>query len=165
MRPDPVIQVLRNLWGRFRFFFAVMVICSGMAASWAWAQTGPQPKLPTVKLSAGMHNIVAEMARTSAQQQTGMMFRTEMGAHEGMLFVFDELGPRCFWMRNTLIPLAIAFVADDGTIVNIAEMSARSDQSHCSQKPVRFALEMNQGWFSKRGIKEGFKLRGAPFGS
>mgnify|MGYP003337767876 FL=1 len=164
MRPDPVIQVLRNLWGRFRFL-AVMVICSGMAASWAWAQTGPQPKLPTVKLSAGMHNIVAEMARTSAQQQTGMMFRTEMGAHEGMLFVFDELGPRCFWMRNTLIPLAIAFVADDGTIVNIAEMSARSDQSHCSQKPVRFALEMNQGWFSKRGIKEGFKLRGAPFGS
>ena len=164
MRPDPVIQVLRNLWGRFRFL-AVMVICSGMAASWAWAQTGPQPKLPTVKLSAGMHNIVAEMARTPAQQQTGMMFRTEMGAHEGMLFVFDELGPRCFWMRNTLIPLAIAFVADDGTIVNIAEMSARSDQSHCSQKPVRFALEMNQGWFSKRGIKEGFKLRGAPFGS
>ena len=164
MRPDPVIQVLRNLWGRFRFL-AVMVICSGMVASWAWAQTGPQPKLPTVKLSAGMHNIVAEMARTPAQQQTGMMFRTEMGAHEGMLFVFDELGPRCFWMRNTLIPLAIAFVADDGTIVNIAEMSARSDQSHCSQKPVRFALEMNQGWFSKRGIKEGFKLRGAPFGS
>ena len=92
-------------------------------------------------------------------------FRTEMGTHEGMLFVFDELAPRCFWMRNTLIPLAIAFIADDGTIVNVAEMSARSDQSHCSQKPVRFALEMNQGWFAKRGIKDGFKLRGAPFGS
>ena len=144
----------------------LMAAVAALAAiSSSFAQSGPQPKLPTVKLSAGMHNIVAEIARTPAQQQTGMMFRTEMATHEGMLFVFDEMGPRCFWMRNTLIPLAIAFIADDGTIVNIAEMSARSEQSHCSQKPVRFALEMNQAWFSKRGIKDGFKLRGAPFGS
>jgi uncharacterized membrane protein (UPF0127 family) len=164
MRFAAVIQRLHHLRVCVRSFTLVLTLFWAAALP-AWAQTGPQPKLPTVKLSAGMHNIVAEMARTSAQQQTGMMFRTEMGAHEGMLFVFDELGLRCFWMRNTLIPLAIAFVADDGTIVNIAEMSARSDQSHCSQKPVRFALEMNQGWFSKRGIKEGFKLRGAPFGS
>ena len=144
----------------------LMAAVAALAAiSSSFAQSGPQPKLPTVKLSAGMHNIVAEIARTPAQQQTGMMFRTEMATHEGMLFVFDDVAPRCFWMRNTLIPLAIAFIADDGTIVNIAEMSARSEQSHCSQKPVRFALEMNQAWFSKRGIKDGFKLRGAPFGS
>lgn len=164
MRPAPVIQRLHHLRVCVRSL-ALALTLSWVVTPPAWAQSGPQPKLPTVKLSAGMHNIVAEMARTSLQQQTGMMFRTEMGTHEGMLFVFDELAPRCFWMRNTLIPLAIAFIADDGTIVNVAEMSARSDQSHCSQKPVRFALEMNQGWFAKRGIKDGFKLRGAPFGS
>lgn len=164
MRPAPVIQRLHQLMLRVRSTALILTLAS-VAVPWGWAQSGPQPKLPTVKLSAGMHNIVAEIARTSAQQQAGMMFRTEMGTHEGMLFVFDEPGSRCFWMRNTLIPLAIAFIADDGTIVNIAEMAARSDQSHCSQKPVRFALEMNQGWFSKRGVKDGFKLRGAPFGS
>ena len=93
-----------------------------------------------------------------------MMFRKSMGASDGMLFVNDEPGVRCFWMHNTLIPLSIAFIADDGTIVNIDEMKARTDDSHCSARPVRFALEMPQGWFAKRGLKPGFKLRGAPFG-
>jgi uncharacterized membrane protein (UPF0127 family) len=130
----------------------------------AWAQDGPQPRLRTVPLTAGMHVIQAELAITPLQQQTGMMFRRTMGSNEGMLFVNDDSGVRCFWMRNTLIPLAIAFIAEDGTIVNIAEMSPQSDQSHCSTKPVRFALEMNAGWFSKRGFKAGSKLRGAPFG-
>ncbi|MBK6471122.1 MAG: DUF192 domain-containing protein [Betaproteobacteria bacterium] len=112
-----------------------------------------------------MHVIQAELAISPLQQQIGMMFRRTMGANEGMLFVNDDKGVRCFWMRNTLIPLAIAFIADDGTIVNIAEMSPQSDQSHCSAQPVRFALEMNAGWFTKRGFKAGSKLRGAPFGN
>jgi len=129
----------------------------------ALAQTGPQPKLPTVQLTAGMHLIHAEVAQTPAQQATGMMFRTSMGANEGMLFVNDKAGVRCFWMRNTLIPLAIAFIADDGRIVNIAEMQPQSDDSHCSAEPVRFALEMPKGWFAKRGIQAGAKLRGTPF--
>lgn len=129
----------------------------------AHAQAIPQPRLPTVELGAGMHNIVAEVARTPQQQQIGMMMRTKMEQHEGMLFVFDEVGPRCFWMRNTLLPLSIAYIADDGTIVNIAEMQPQSDASHCSDKPVRYALEMNQGWFAKRGIKAGMRLRGSPF--
>ena len=124
------------------------------------AQTIPQPKLPTVRLSAGMHNIVAEVAREPQQQQIGMMMRTEMAQHEGMLFVNEEVAPRCFWMRNTLLPLSIAFIANDGTIVNIDEMQPKTDASHCSKEPVRFVLEMNAGWFSKRGIKAGFKLRG-----
>jgi hypothetical protein len=86
-----------------------------------------------------------------------------MAQHEGMLFVFDEASPQCFWMRNTLLPLSIAFIADDGTIVNVADMQPKSDDSHCSDKPVRYALEMNQGWFGKRGLKAGARLRGAPF--
>ncbi|MDO8419383.1 MAG: DUF192 domain-containing protein, partial [Rubrivivax sp.] len=67
------------------------------------------------------------------------------------------------WMRNTLIPLTIAFIGDDGTIVNLADMPPQSDQSHCSAGPVRYALEMRQGWFAQRGIKAGQRLRGGPF--
>ena len=144
----------------FKTIFSLGLIC----ATLAFAQEGPQPKLPVVELTLGIHRIQAEVAKTPAQQATGMMFRREMGANEAMLFVNDDVSPRCFWMRNTLLPLSIAFIADDGTIVNIAEMSARSDQSHCSTKPVRYALEMNQQWFSKRGFKAGDKLRGGPFG-
>lgn len=129
----------------------------------AQAQDAPQPRLPTTAVTVGMHVIQAELAVTPAQQQTGMMLRTSMGNNEGMLFVNDDAGVRCFWMRNTLIPLSIAFVADDGTIVNIADMQPRSEASHCSAKPVRFALEMRQGWFAKRGIKAGTRLRGQPF--
>jgi uncharacterized protein len=134
-----------------------------LVCSLAAAQDGPQPRLPTVKLTAGMHLITAELAVSPQQQATGMMFRTQMGANEAMLFVEEQASQRCFWMHNTLLPLSIAFVADDGTIVNIAEMQPKSDESHCSARPVRYALEMNRGWFSKRGIKAGFKLRGAPF--
>ncbi len=132
-------------------------------ASPTLAQDGPQGKLQTTELTAGMHVIRAELAITPIQQQTGMMFRRSMGANEGMLFVEETPGLRCFWMRNTLVPLSIAFLADDGTIVNLADMAPQSDDSHCSAKPVRFALEMNKGWFAKRGIKAGMKLRGAPF--
>ena len=134
--------------------------CAGLAM----AQEGPQPKLPVTELTLGIHRIQAEVAQTPGQQATGMMFRREMGANEAMLFVNEEAAQRCFWMRNTLLPLSIAFIADDGSIVNIAEMAPRSDQSHCSAKPVRYALEMNQGWFSKRGFKAGDRLRGGPFG-
>ena len=82
-----------------------------------------------------------------------------------MLFVFDEPAQQCFWMRNTPTPLIIAFLADDGSIVNLADMKPFDEASHCSSQPVRYALEMNQGWFAKRGIKPGFKLKGTPFGS
>ncbi len=135
----------------------------GLAAP-ARAQTGPQPRLPTTPLTLGIHVVQAELAITPEQQATGMMFRTAMGTNEGMLFVNDEPGVRCFWMRNTLLPLSIAFIADDGRIVNIADMEPRSEKSHCSAQPVRFALEMNQGWFAKRGIKPGAKVTGKPFG-
>jgi uncharacterized membrane protein (UPF0127 family) len=136
-----------------------------LAALPAWAQSGPQPRLPSIDLTAGIHVIKTELAVTGEQQATGMMFRKEMGTNDGMLFVNDDSSVRCFWMRNTLVPLTIAFIADDGTIVNLADMDAQSDKSHCSAKPVRFALEMNRGWFAKRGIKAGAKLQGRPFGN
>jgi hypothetical protein len=140
-----------------------LLLALATSAGLAPAQTGPQPKLETVRLNAGMHNIVAELARSPDERAVGMMFRREMAAHEGMLFVFPASGPQCFWMRNTLLPLSIAFIADDGTIVNLADMKPQTTDPHCSKQPVRFALEMNQGWFDKRGIKPGFRLSGPPF--
>jgi len=142
-----------------------LALALGLAVGSAWAQNAPQPKLDAVTLSAGMHNIRAEVARTPLQTQTGMMLRTEMAPHEGMLFVFEQASPQCFWMKNTPLPLSIAFVADDGTVVNILDMKPQVLDSHCSTQPVRFALEMNQGWFAKRGIKPGARLKGPPFGN
>lgn len=91
------------------------------------------------------------------------MYRRSMPNQEGMLFVFEVASPQCFWMRNTLIPLSIAFLGDDGTVVNLADMQPQSDESHCSAKPVRFALEMNQGWFARRGVRPGMRISGEPF--
>ena len=129
----------------------------------AAAQGQPQMNLPRIEITAGMHRIEAQVAASPQERQTGLMHRKEMPAHEGMLFVFEQPATQCFWMKNTLLPLTAAFVADDGTIVNLADMKPQTEDSHCSAKPVRYVLEMNQGWFAKRGIKAGTKLGGAPF--
>ena len=138
-------------------FLAVTLCAVGAAAQ------EPQMDLPRVKLSAGMHQIDSQVAMTPEQRSTGLMYRKEMPQHEGMLFVFEQPSMQCFWMKNTLLPLTAAFVADDGTIVNLADMKPQTTDSHCSAKPVRYVLEMNQGWFAKKNIKAGFKLAGPPF--
>ena len=127
------------------------------------AQDAPQMNLERVKLSSGMHRIDAQVAATPDQRQTGLMFRKDMPQHEGMIFVFDQPGKQCFWMKNTLIPLSAAFIADDGTIVNIEDMKPLVLDGHCSAQPVRYVLEMNKGWFAKKGIKAGSKLQGSMF--
>ena len=129
----------------------------------AVAQESPQTNLPRLKLQAGMYQIDAQVAQTPDQRSTGLMFRTEMPAHEGMLFVFEQASTQCFWMKNTLLPLTAAFVADDGTVVNLADMKPQTTDSHCSSKPVRYVLEMHQGWFAKKGFKAGMWLGGSPF--
>ena len=144
---------------------AAAALCSLLATTCASAQTGPQPALPTVRLNAGMHLIQAEVATDPNERAAGLMFRTELAANAGMLFAFEQPSVHCFWMQNTPLPLSIAFLAEDGSIVNIADMKPKTTDSHCSEKPVRFALEMNQGWFAKRGIKAGSKIQGAPFGA
>ena len=127
------------------------------------AQEQPQWGLPRLDLSAGMHRIDAQVARSPQERQAGLMYRQEMPAHEGMLFVFEEPAIQCFWMKNTPLPLSAAFVADDGRIIDLIDMQAQSTDSHCSSQRVRYVLEMNQVWCAKKGIKEGFKLSGAPF--
>lgn len=148
---------------RWRHAHALPLLLVALAAAVAQAQDGMPQRLQAITLTAGMHHIRAEVAITPEQRQKGLMFRRDLGTHEGMLFVFEDAMPQCFWMRNTPTPLAIAFVGDDGLIVNIDEMKPLSDDSHCSTKPVRYVLEMNSGWFTKRGIKAGFKLGGPPF--
>ncbi len=144
---------------------SVLVVAGLVAGSPARAQgdAGQPQRLQAITLTAGMHNIRAEMALTPDQRQKGLMYRRDLGTHEGMLFVFDAPSPQCFWMKNTPTPLTIAFLDDDGSIVNLADMKPFDEASHCSAKPVRFVLEMNQGWFAKRGLKPGFKLGGPPF--
>jgi hypothetical protein len=141
----------------------VTALASLAFAAAAFAQNQPQTDLPRVHLSAGMHQIDAQVASDFNTRMVGLMFRKEMPQHEGMLFVFDQPSVQCFWMRNTLLPLTAAFIADDGTVVNLADMAPLTEDSHCSAKPVRFVLEMNQGWFAKKGIKAGSKLSGPPF--
>lgn len=115
---------------------------------------------PTIELTAGMHRIEAEVASSNPERATGLMNRPSMPIHRGMLFVFPEAGVQCFWMKNTLIPLSIAFLDDAGRIVQIADMQPQSLDNHCSAKPVRFALEMNAGWFRSRGLTTGAKING-----
>ena len=143
---------------------AAALLCWALAGC-ALAQPvdGVPQRLQAITLQAGMHNIRAELATTPAQRQMGLMYRKDLASHEGMLFIFDEPTAQCFWMRNTPTPLTIAFLSDDGNIVNLADMKPFDEASHCSAKPVRYVLEMHHGWFAKRGIKAGFKLVGAPF--
>jgi len=110
-----------------------------------------------------MYQIDAQIAHTPAQREIGLMFRKDMPQAEGMIFVFEQPATQCFWMRNTVLPLTAAFVAEDGRIVNLADMKPMTEDSHCSKEPVRFVLEMNQGWFARKNIKEGAKLSGELF--
>jgi len=133
------------------------VLAIAIAVAPALAQ---QPPLRTVELGAGMHVIRAEVADGFASRMQGLMQRTSLPPNGGMLFVFDEDATHCMWMKNTLIPLSVAFLDERGAIINIADMQPHSEQSHCASRPARYALEMTQGWFAQRGIRAGARLRG-----
>ena len=115
---------------------------------------------PEITLNAGLHLIRAEVVDTPETRARGLMYRESMPANHGMLFVFTFAERHCFWMKNTLIPLSIAFLDDRGVIVNIADMQPQTEDNHCSARPVRYALEMNQGWFAAKNIRPGFKISG-----
>lgn len=139
--------------------FSLLVTLTTIA-SLPFASAQPIAPLPVKQLTAGMHVIRAEVASNNETRSRGLMYRKELAPNGGMLFVFEQLAVQCFWMRNTVIPLSIAFMTDDGTITNIADMAPMTENSHCSSAPVRLALEMEQGWFAKRGISAGKKIGG-----
>ena len=153
-----------NLAQHIKLSLIGMFVAAMLAAALpVQAQDAPQMNLQRVKLLAGMHQIDAQVAANSEQRQTGLMFRKDMPQHEGMIFIFEQPTQQCFWMKNTLLPLSAAFIADDGTIVNIEDMKPQTLDAHCSAQPVRYVLEMNKGWFVKKGIKTGSKLQGPLF--
>jgi uncharacterized membrane protein (UPF0127 family) len=141
-----------------QFVFAGLL---ALTASLSLAQN-MNTSLPIIELKAGIYRIQAEVANTQQARQVGLMNRTSMPTDSGMLFIFDQKATHCFWMSNTKIPLAIAFLADDGKIVNIEEMQAETLNNHCPKAPVRYALEMNRQWFSQRAIGPGNVIQGLP---
>ncbi|RJG06747.1 DUF192 domain-containing protein [Noviherbaspirillum cavernae] len=120
------------------------------------------PKFPVISLTAGIHVIKAEVAAKDTERQQGLMFREKLGTNEGMVFLFDAPAGVCMWMKNTLIPLSVAFIDESGKIINIEDMQPQTADSHCAKKPVRYALEMNRGWFRQKNIKPGSTIEGLP---
>lgn len=141
----------------------VVLISTTLLVGLAHAQDQPQTNLPRNLLTVGIHQIDTQLAVSPEQHAVGLMFRKEMPQHEGMMFIFQNSSQQCFWMKNTILALTAAFIADDGTIVNLEDMKPQTLDSHCSKRPVRFVLEMNQGWFAKKGLKAGAKLSGDLF--
>ncbi len=146
------------------FAGVVLGLIISLAAPFAHAQGVVQRDLPRATLNAGMYLIQVQIAATADQRATGLMFRKSMPPNEGMLFIFDRPQMQCFWMQNTLLPLTAAFLADDGTIVNTADMQPKTTNSHCSNRPVRYVLEVHQGWLAQHGFGPGHRLSGGPFG-
>ena len=138
----------------FRQLFGLCVL---IAASTVLAQASP---LPRVDLTAGFHRIEAEVAANQADRSQGLMNRRSMAANQGMIFVFPQTATHCFWMKNTPLPLSIAFLDEQGKIINIDEMAPETETSHCPSRPARFALEMNSGWFKAKGLKPGAVIGG-----
>lgn len=139
----------------------VLAICGGAAQARDCA-----PDVALLLTPDGREQrVTVEIADEPAERALGLMNRSSLPPNHGMLFVYQRPQPASFWMKNTLIPLAVAFIADDGTVVNLDEMAPQTLESHCSTRPVRHVLEMNAGWFARKGIKPGSKLSGAPFGT
>lgn len=132
--------------------FAVVSLCLLAVAARA--------EMPEIALALDGHKLTAEVAHTDADRALGLMHRRMLPENRGMLFVFPQAAPLGFWMMNTHIPLSIAFIDDAGTIINIADMKPLTTDTHNSARPARYALEMNQGWFRKRGIRSGVKIEG-----
>ncbi len=137
-----------------RHVLALSVLLIGGGFSVAQAQ------MPLIDLSAGFHRIEAEVAANDASRIQGLMQRTSMPVQRGMLFVFPQMNTHCMWMKNTLLPLSVAFLDEQGKIINIEDMKPQTEDNHCARRPARFALEMNLGWFTQRGLKPGMPISG-----
>ena len=124
--------------------------------------TAVESTLKRQQFQIGTYLINAELARTAEERQRGLMFRESLAENQGMMFQFSQADHYCMWMKNTLIPLSIAFIDEHGKIINIEEMQANSEQTTCAKSKARYALEMNTGWYSQRQIKAGQKVDGLP---
>ena len=137
-----------------------LVLCAGGLAALIPVGVRAQSSMPQVELTVGMFRIEAEVAATLGDRMQGLMQRRQMAANHGMVFVFTEDQRHCMWMKNTLLPLSVAFMDGEGKILNIEDMEPQTEDNHCAARPARFALEMNKGWFRQKGIAPGTTIRG-----
>jgi len=138
---------------------ALLAVLSGCLMH-AGASGLPQQDLPRTLLAVGQGLLEVQIAATPLQRQIGLMYRREMAENEGMLFVYEDEAVRCFWMRDTPLPLTAAFIDADGLLVNLADMQPFTEESHCSARPVRFVLEVQQGWFHRQHMGAGARFDG-----
>lgn len=134
-------------------------ICAVVVILFLSTLTSCAQSLPTVKIGIGSNRLTAELATTPKERERGLMFRTRMAENHGMLFIFPDDQQLSFWMKNTKIPLSIAFISSDGVIKKIADMQPESLNTTLSDYSVRYALEVNKGYFSRNGIAVGMKVR------
>ncbi|MDK6201943.1 DUF192 domain-containing protein [Oligella urethralis] len=142
------------------FSLSLMLASVLMPATSQAATTESAPQLPTQLLRLGNSTLEVEIAATNQSRQRGLMHRHVMAEERGMLFVFEQAERLCFWMRNTYIPLSIAYLDKDATIIEIFDMQALDERSVCSTAPAQFALEVNQGWFERHHIQVGQRVQG-----
>ena len=140
---------------------ALAALLASMSASAQPADGKPQ-SLPITTIRVGPHPVAAEVAATPDQRTIGLMYRFSLPADHGMLFVFPQPQPLSFWMRNTYIPLSIAYIDAEGRILNVVEMAPRSDATHPSRGEALYALEMRKGWFADKGVGPGTRVTGLP---
>jgi uncharacterized membrane protein (UPF0127 family) len=116
--------------------------------------------LETTTIGVGSVKLVVEVADDPLERSLGLMYRESLPEERGMLFVYPDEQPRAFWMKNTLIPLSIAFADAKGSIIAIMDMAPDDGRTHYrSPGPAMYALEVNQGWFQRNGVKVGSEIR------
>ena len=141
------------------FTFTALVTAFSISSTQAWSKE-PATSLPAITLKAGSQTIHAEVVATDEAREKGLMFREKMAANTGMLFVFRDIAYHAMWMRNTPLPLAVAFMDKSGKIVSIHEMLPFTETTHQAAGPARYALEMNSGWFTRNQVKTGDTIKG-----
>lgn len=141
----------KAMWRGVGLWLGLTLGCLGVA----------QAEMPRMELTAGFYRLESEVAANDGDRQLGLMGRRSLGANQAMLFVFERVGQHCMWMKNTFLPLSVAFLDKEGRILNIEEMQPQTENNHCAAAPgAAFALEVNQGWFAQKGIKVGQKIGG-----
>ncbi len=148
-------KVLHNM----KKLLSSLALCSFVCIA---SLAGAQQRFSVTTLNIGIHLIQAEVAMRDEERAQGLMFRQQLGANEGMVFRFPENREVCMWMKNTFVPLSVAFVDEAGKIINIEDMQPQTQDPHCAKRPARYALEMNQGWFKQKNVKPGSKIDGLP---
>ncbi len=151
-------RVRPDFFSRYTLAVALLAGCTASIS----AEPPATAPLPRIELQVGDQSIIAEVAADDATRARGLMFRESLAANHGMLFVFPEPTQLCFWMKNTPLPLTVAFIDTQGAIVSLADMEPYSLEPHCAIAPAQYALEMEQGWFARRSHGPGTKIEGLP---